>query len=251
MNTEIRKKTRACRVIQALPAAHIIALISALIIALHLLLRGNYALMQAMSQRVIRPLHRLMAVFAAHFEFSLAELLIGIFAVCIAGYILVTLALLIARPGRLQRLYTLVMRLLSAGLAVYALFCLLWGTYYYGDSFLDASGLESGEVSAEQLETVTVYFADLLNQYGREVERDENGQYAADRAALLARSDEVFKAAEEEFPCLEGPDIRTKGVPLLASDELSGFHGLFLPVHSGGKRQHGLSRRALCLNYRA
>ena len=51
---------------------------------------------------------------------------------------------------------------------------------------------------------MTVYFADLLNQYGREVERGENGQYAADRAALLARSDEVFRAAEEEFPCLEG-----------------------------------------------
>ena len=212
MNTETRKRRGLAALYRLCPAAHIIALISALIIALHLLLRGNYALMQAMSQRVIRPLHRLMAVFAAHFEFSLAELLTGIFAACIAGYILVTLVLLIVRPGRLRRLYTLVLHLLAAGLAVYALYCLLWGTYYYGDSFLDASGLESGEVSAEQLETVTVYFADLLNKYGHEVERNENGQYAADRAALLARSDVVFKAAEEEFPCLEGPDIRATGV---------------------------------------
>ena len=82
-----------------------------------------------------------MAVFAAHFEFSLAELLIGIFAACIAGYILVTLVLLIVRPG---------------GCAGYTRWCCvcsqrasrftrcsasLWGTYYYGDSFLDASGL--------------------------------------------------------------------------------------------------------------
>ena len=176
MNTETRKRRGLAALYRLCPAAHIIALISALVIALHLLLRGNYVLMQTMSQRVIRPLHRLMAVFAAHFEFSLAELLIGIFAACAAGYILVTMVLLIARPWRLQRLYTLVLRLLAAGLAVYALFCLLWGTYYYGDSFLDASGLDSGEISAEQLETVTVYFADLLNQYGREVERDENGQ---------------------------------------------------------------------------
>lgn len=182
-----------------------------------------------MSQRVIRPLHRLMAVFAAHFEFSLAELLTGIFAACIAGYILVTLVLLIVRPGRLRRLYTLVLRLLSAGLAVYALFCLLWGTYYYGDSFLDASGLESGEISAGQLETVTVYFADLLNKYGHEVERNENGQYAADRAALLARSDEVFKAAEEEFPCLEGPDIRAKGVHFSRVMSYLDFTGFFFP----------------------
>lgn len=229
MNTEIRKRRGLAALYRLCPAAHIIALISALIIALHLLLRGNYALMQAMSQRVIRPLHRLMAVFAAHFEFSLAELLIGIFAACIAGYILVTLVLLIVRPGRLRRLYTLVLRLLAAGLAVYALFCLLWGTYYYGDSFLDASGLESGEVSAEQLETVTVYFADLLNQYGREVERGENGQYAADRAALLARSDEVFRAAEEEFPCLEGPDIRAKGVHFSRVMSYLDFTGFFFP----------------------
>ena len=125
MNTETRKRRGLAALYRLCPAAHIIALISALIIALHLLLRGNYALMQAMSQRVIRPLHRLMAVFAAHFEFSLAELLTGIFAACIAGYILVTLVLLIVRPGRLRRLYTLVLHLLAAGLAVYALFCLL------------------------------------------------------------------------------------------------------------------------------
>lgn len=229
MSTETRKRRGLAELYRLCPAAHIIAMISALVIALHLLLRGNYALMQAMSQKVIRPLHRLMAAFASKFEFSLAELLIGIFAACTAGYILVTLVLLIARPGRLKRLYTLVLRLLAAGLAVYALFCLLWGTYYYGDSFLDASGLESGEISAEQLETVTVYFADLLNQYGREVERDENGQYAADLVALLARSDEVFKAVEQEFPCLEGPDIRAKGVHFSRVMSYLDFTGFFFP----------------------
>lgn len=229
MSTETRKRRGLAELYRLCPAAHIIAMISALVIALHLLLRGNYALMQAMSQKVIRPLHRLMAAFASKFEFSLAELLIGIFAACTAGYILVTLVLLIARPGRLKRFYTLVLRLLAAGLAVYALFCLLWGTYYYGDSFLDASGLESGEISAEQLETGTVYFADLLNQYGREVERDENGQYAADLAALLARSDEVFKAVEQEFPCLEGPDIRAKGVHFSRVMSYLNFTGFFFP----------------------
>ena len=201
MSTETRKRRGLAELYRLCPAAHIIAMISALVIALHLLLRGNYALMQAMSQKVIRPLHRLMAAFASKFEFSLAELLIGIFAACIAGYILVTLVLLIVRQGRLQRLYTLVMRLLAAGLAVYALFCLLWGTYYYGDSFLDASGLESGEISAEQLETVTVYFADLLNQYGREVERGENGQYAADCWRARTRSS---KLSSRSSPALRG-----------------------------------------------
>ncbi len=230
MSTETRKRRGLAELYRLCPAAHIIAMISALVIALHLLLRGNYALMQAMSQKVIRPLHRLMAAFASKVEFSLAELLIGIFAACVVGYILVALVLLlIARPGRLKRLYTLVLRLLAAGLTVYALFCLLWGTYYYGDSFLDASGLESGEISAEQLETVTVYFADLLNQYGREVERDENGQYAADLAALLARSDEVFKAVEQEFPCLEGPDIRAKGVHFSRVMSYLDFTGFFFP----------------------
>lgn len=130
MSIETKKRRGFAALYELCPAAHIVALISALIIALHLLLRGNYALMQAASQKVIRPLHRFMAVSAAHFELSMAELLIGIFAVCTAGYILVTLVLLIVRQGRLQRLYTLVMRLLSAGLAVYALFCLLVNYYY-------------------------------------------------------------------------------------------------------------------------
>ena len=123
MNTETRKRRGLAALYRLCPAAHIVALISALVIALHLLLRGNYTLMQTVSQKVIHPLHRRMAVFAAHFEFSLAELLIGIFAVYIAGYILVTLVLLIVCPGRLQRLYTLVLRLLEPEFSAWFSYC--------------------------------------------------------------------------------------------------------------------------------
>ena len=92
-----------------------------------------------------------------------------------------------------------------------------------------ASGLDSGEISTEQLETVTAYFAALSNRYAGQVQRDENGLYTADRAAILARSPEVFEKIQEKFPCLAGPAVAAK--PFMFSKLLSytDFTGFFFP----------------------
>ena len=47
------------------------------------------------------------------------------------------------------------------------------------------NGIDNGRIAFDH---VRVPRTNLLNKYGHEVERNENGQYAADRAALLARS---------------------------------------------------------------
>ena len=77
--------------------------------------------------------------------------------------------------------------LFAAGLSVYALFCLLWGVYYFADDFAEKSGFENREISVEQLESVTRYFARLANEYAAEVPRDENGFCVSDRAEILRR----------------------------------------------------------------
>jgi len=224
------KKSRLSAIFRLCPWAHALLALSAGLIALHHLTRYNKPLMRAMSANVIAPLHQAMASFCARLgTVSLAEGLIGIFAIAVLVYIISESVQLILKPERITRLYRLLLRLAATGLTVYAGYSLLWGVYYYGDDFIAASGLEKRDISLEELETVTVYFAEKLNDYAGLVERDEQGFYVADREAILARSNEVYLGLEEKFPCLQGPDICAKGLRFSRILSYMDFTGFFFP----------------------
>ena len=224
------KKSRLTAIFRLCPGAHIVLALALGLIGLHLLTRHNHALMRLVSRRIIAPLHQRMASAAACLgSVSLAEILIAIFALAVLGYIVYELIMLAVKSGRLKRLYRMLIRLAATGFAVYAGYSLLWGVYYYGDDFIAASGLENSRISLEQLETVTVYFAERLNEYSELVERDDNGFYTADREAILARSPEVYRGIEQQFHCLEGPDIRAKGLRFSRILSYMDFTGFFFP----------------------
>ena len=211
------------------PAGHIVAAVSAVLIILHLLTRGNRPLMVWASERLVQPVHRALAALNSHLPFSVAEALIGLAAAAVIAYIIYILISMLRGGGRLKRLYAAVINLLAAGLAVYAGFCMLWGVYYYGDDFMTRSALENENISVEQLEAVTRYFAERSNEYAEQVPRDEDGNYIADRAAILARSDEVYENIERELPCLAGPAVRAKGVYFSRLMSYTDFTGFFFP----------------------
>lgn len=211
------------------PAGHIVAAVSAVLIILHLLTRGNRPLMVWASERLVQPVHRALAALNSHLPFSVAEALIGLAAAAVIAYIIYIVISMLRGGGRLKRLYAAVINLLAAGLAVYAGFCMLWGVYYYGDDFMTRSALENENISVEQLEAVTRYFAERSNEYAKQVPRDEDGNYIADRAAILARSDEVYENIERELPCLAGPAVRAKGVYFSRLMSYTDFTGFFFP----------------------
>ena len=230
MNNAVKEKRRISAIFSLCPWAHVLLLISAATVGAHILLRKNHGLMNFISEGLIAPLHqRMCSACAVLGTVSLAEILIGIFAVSMLIYIIAEIALLIIKPERLKRLYRFLVRLGAAGLALYAGYSLLWGVYYYGDDFIAESGLERSDISLEQLETVTVYFAEKLNEYSSLVERDENGLYIADREDILDRSDEVYIGIEQKFPSLEGPDIRAKGLRFSRILSYMDFTGFFFP----------------------
>lgn len=230
MNKTAEKKRPPLSALYRLsPAGHIIAAVSAALILLHLLTRDNHALMVWVSERLVRPVHRALAVLNDHLPFSVAELLIGLAVIAVLVYIIYTIIKLIRCGGRLKRLYAAVINLLAAGLAVYAGFCMLWGVYYYGDDFMTRSGLKNDNISVEQLETVTEYFAALVNEYSSRVPRDADGNYVADRDAILRRSNEVYANVEETLPCLSGPAVRAKGVYFSRVMSYTDFTGFFFP----------------------
>ena len=211
------------------PAAHTEGFISAAIIILHLVLRHDKDLMQRMSENFVRPIHRFMSHLCSFFRFSLAEVIILLAALFVAGIIAAGIIKLVRRKHRLRTAYIMLQRLLAFALLVYALFSLLWGVYYYGDDFITVSGLESRKISTQQLETVTEYFADMAGRYSHIVPRDENGVYTADREYILDRSPEVYKNIEKELPALSGEPLRAKPFHFSKILSYTDFTGFFFP----------------------
>lgn len=226
----VKNKKRGLNALYRLcPKRHVLLLVSAAVVLLHLLTRGNKRLMLLLSRGVVQPLHHALARLCSYVNFSVAELLLALAALLLTVYIIYQLVRLVISKGRLKRVYITFLTLLSAALTVYALFCMLWGVYYYGDDFAAQSGFELREISVDELEKVTEYFARLANEYGEDVERDEMGVYIADREAILARSDEVFSSVEEQYPCLRGPALRAKGVHFSRIMSYTDFTGFFFP----------------------
>ena len=226
---KLAKRHKLSALYRLSPAGHIVAAVSAVLIILHLLTRGNRPLMVWASERLVQPVHRALAALNSHLPFSVAEALIGLAAAAVIAYIIYIVISMLRGGGRLKRLYAAVINLLAAGLAVYAGFCMLWGVYYYGDDFMTRSALENENISVEQLEAVTRYFAERSNEYAEQVPRDEDGNYIADRAAILARSDKVYENIERELPCLAGPAVRAKGVYFSRLMSYTDFTGFFFP----------------------
>ena len=229
MERTTEKKRGLAAIWRLCPVRHTLVLLSALVIALHLATRGNYALNRALSRGFVRPVHRFLARVTDVLPFSLAEL---IYAVVILGglaAILFRIVRMIRRREWARQVYIIFMSLLTAGAVFYAGFCLLWGVFYYGDDFMAQSGLSREKISVEQLRVVTAYFADLANEYADRVPRDERGVCAVDRAEVLRQSPQVYGGLERQFPCLEGPAVRAKGVLCSRVMSLIDFTGFFFP----------------------
>ena len=223
------EETRKKSIFALCPARHVLLLLSAALILAHLLTRGDHALNVRLSSGFVRPVHRFLGALTAKVPFSVAELLIGLAAAGLLVYIITALVRLICRGDRGRQLYRLLVTLLACGLTVYALFCLLWGVYYYGDDFSAASGLEAEAVSTEELQTVTAYFAALANGYADKVPRDEYGVCATNRRQVLSHAPTLYRATVEAFPCLDGAELPAKGVFFSHVMSYTDFAGFFFP----------------------
>ena len=229
METTETKKHGLAAIFALCPKRHVLLLVSAGLIALHLLTRGNHTLMVFLSEKLVRPLHRALGRLNAHVPFSVAELLIALAVIAALVYIVLQIVQLVRRKGRAARLYRTLVTLLGAVTAVYALFCLLWGVYYYADDFVEKSGFENKEISVEQLESVTRFFAEKANEYASRVPRDERGVCCSDRQKILAQSPEVFAETEKLWPCLAGPPLAAKGIFCSRVMSYLDFTGFFFP----------------------
>lgn len=211
------------------PARHVIALAGLTLTLAYFALRGSFTLMTAVSTRITRPWHSFAARALDRLPFSMAGVLIAAAVLGCLVYLVFCLVTAARRGGWAVCVYRLVMTAVALVLAVYAGFCLLWGVYYYTSDFESLSGIRSRPVSAEQLESVTRWFAGLVNEYGGQVARDENGVFDEDMDAVFDSSAQLYDEVERLVPCLAGDGLHAKPFMFSRAMSLVNFTGFFFP----------------------
>ena len=227
METTEKKKITFRSLWRLCPARHVVLLVSLAWLAAYFLLRGNKAVMNALCRTLVRPWHAFAGKLFSAVPFSVTEWVILLLGAL--GIVLLILLVVRLIRRRWSKAYRTGMTVLSVSAALFALFCLWWGVLYYSDSFTEQSGLERRDISVQELETVTKYFAAQANALGEYVERGENGVFTADKDAIFRRSADIYDGAEQIFPCLAAPAVRAK--PVVLSRLLSYIHytGFFFP----------------------
>lgn len=227
METTEKKRITLRSLWRLCPARHAVLLISLAWLAAYFLLRENRAVMNFLCKALVRPWHAFAGRLFSAVPFSVTEWVILFLAAL--GVVLLVLLIVRLIRRRWVKAYRTGMTILSVSAAMFALFCLWWGVLYYSDGFTEQAGLERRDISVQELETVTRYFAAEVNTAGEHVERGEDGVFAVDKDTIFRRSPDIYGGAEQIFPCLAAPAVRAK--PVLLSRLLSyiRYTGFFFP----------------------
>ena len=199
------------------------------VLVLFYLLRASRAAANFWVFRVSLPFEQLCGRACAALPFSVAELLYVLAAVT-AVILLVRMARYLVKSKRKGRAaYRCVLFTADLALTVYAAFCVLWGVNYYADDFCDMTDLTPKPVAYEDLLHVTRYFANGLTLASKQVERDEDGLFTADRQDILDYAGQVYDCLYDEFPLLDMPDQQPKGIFLSKIMSAMNFTGFYFP----------------------
>lgn len=212
------------------PARLILTGLLAVLVALNYALRHDAVFMERVYRRVTRPYHDFMGRLCGGADFSVAELIYAAAVVFVLVYIIVQAVLLIRRGERGRRVYKTVLTLAMTGLFFWAGFCYMWTPCYYAPTFAERSGEDAGPVSTRELEAVTAYFVDRVNEYAEQVERSGDGVFKGEREDILDRSAEVYGEIEEKWPFLASEPLRPKGMIFSKVMSLMDFTGFFFPL---------------------
>lgn len=199
------------------------------VLALFYLLRGDRAAMNLLVYDVTLPFEQFLGRACAALPFSVAELLYVLAAATAVALLALMVRCLVKSRKKGHAAYRCVLFTADLALTVYSAFCVLWGANYYADDFCDRTGLTPEPVAYEDLLHVTRYFANGLTLASKQVERDEDGLFTADRQDILAYADRVYDCLYDEFPLLDMPDRQPKGIFFSKIMSAMNFTGFYFP----------------------
>lgn len=199
------------------------------VLALFYLLRGDRAAMNILVYDVTLPFEQFLGRACAALPFSVAELLYVLAAVTSVILLALMVRYLVKSRKKGRAAHRCVLFTADLALTVYAAFCVLWGVNYYADDFCDMTDLTPEPVAYEDLLHVTRYFANGLTLASKQVERDEDGLFTADRQDILDYAGQVYDCLYDEFPLLDMPDQQPKGIFFSKIMSAMNFTGFYFP----------------------
>ena len=199
------------------------------VLALFYLLRGDRAATNILVYDVTLPFEQFLGRACAALPFSVAELLYVLAAVTSVILLALMVRYLVKSRKKGRAAHRCVLFTADLALTVYAAFCVLWGVNYYADDFCDMTDLTPEPVAYEDLLHVTRYFANGLTLASKQVERDEDGLFTADRQEILDYAGQVYDCLYDEFPLLDMPDQQPKGIFFSKIMSAMNFTGFYFP----------------------
>jgi len=198
--------------------------------SLYYTLRQSRTAMNRLCGHVLLPAAQWMGRLCGHLSVSVAEVII-ITGICVVFFWMVNLIRkLIAQPSRRDTLLRFGLTLSAAGLTVYALFCLMWGTFYNTDSFQERSGLTARGGTVQELTALAERFAGYVNETYAKVPRyGSYGIAVLDRNSVLDRVDDAYENLYEEYPFLEADVGTPKAFVSSRAMSAMDFTGFYFP----------------------
>lgn len=164
------------------------------------------------------------------FPFSVVEWFYAAFILGVMAWLAVLFHRLRTRKGRRwDTAYGGVLGLVCLFLTTYGFYCVTWGVNYYADGFQEKSGIYAQPVTVEELERVTAYFTEKLEETAGQVARDENGVFAVPREDIFAYSTHVYDNLSQEFPFLARADRVPKKMFFSRLFSAMNFTGFYSP----------------------
>ncbi len=222
-------KTEKKRGLRSLmPPAICLAVALALLGVFHLT-KGHKAWMNWFIQNVTTPFKRGVSWLCDLIPFAVGEVIWALAILAFLVFLVRSVYLLIRRKGKLLRLARRALALCAAVALVYVGYTVLWGVNYYGNDFSDNSGIAARDVSTDELATLTLAFAQKLNDLAGEVERDADGVFCEDLDEIFASTEGLYDGICEEFPFLAAPYRTPKRLVSSALMSRLDFTGFFFP----------------------
>ena len=212
-------------------ALHIWLGVTLAALLLFFLLRDIRPVMNFWVFSVALPIRRAMGAVTQFVPFSVAELITLLVVITV-------IALLIREIRRMRRrgrdrtplgrgLYRIVMGAVAIVLTFVSGLTVLYGTNFYADNFQERSGIFAAGGTVDELERVTMLFAEGLNSTADLVPRDEAGVFNASVRQIFDESLYALGPFDEAFPFLAMPDRRPKSLvisPIMAMTDYVGFY---------------------------
>jgi len=161
--------------------------------------------------------------------FSVVEWFYVAFILAVLLWIGVLICKLRRGPEWRHTAYEGVLGLACLALTAWGIYCLFWGVNYYADGFQEKSGVYAQPVSVEELERVTVYFAEKLYETAEQVQRGADGVFSVPRDAIFAESTGIYENISQEFPFLAREDRIPKKMVFSRLFSRMNFTGFYSP----------------------